>query len=400
MKIRSLISLLHVVIALCLTNQASAQKPKPLENYIITTDSLGSSEMTEFFSSKIATSQFVMVGEQHGLKEVGEITSLFYNMGQPLGYKYLCIETDAVAASQIEQNAKENNPAELAKENYESFPFAIPFYNNYDDYELFSTVTRSGGNIWGIDQTFMAQFRLNFDYLERTTSNQEFKNELNKLKVSANAAFEKAIAEKDFTAPFIFRYSDKMHNKLMGLAQSGTEKEVLMQLKKTKEIYMLNFAKESYLSNSKRALLMKQNFLKYYDEAIKIEEHPKVVFKLGANHIMKGLNNSNVYDISNLVAELAMMNSMNSTHVFVQGINGESAVGNPFSPTPTKAFDQTRDFPLEIQQSLEELTKKYFVLDLSQLRPGAKSYSSELQEWMFQYDLVILIKDAHSTRPF
>jgi len=388
------------MIAIGLSKQAFTQKTNSLDEYVITTNSLGDSSLTEFIRSIIAPGQFVMVGEQHGLKEIGEITSLIYRIAQPLGYNYLCIETDAVAAYQIEQSAKGKNPTQLAKEQDETFPFSIPFYTNYDDYDLFSQVIQSQGSIWGIDQTFMTQFRLNFDHLERTTSNREFKEELKKLKVSANAAFEKAMEEKDFMAPFIFQYSDEIHSKLMGLARVEDEKEVLRQLKKTKEIYLLNFAKQSYLSSSKRARLMKQNFLNYYNAAIKTDKHPKVIFKLGANHVMKGLNKSNVYDIANFVAELALLNGMNSTHVLVQGINGESAVGNPFSPVPTEAFDHTHDFPVEIQQSLEELNQKYFILNLSQLRPGAKSYSSELQEWMFRYDFVILIKDATATRSF
>ncbi|MGB0887434.1 MAG: hypothetical protein ACPGSL_04875 [Vicingaceae bacterium] len=401
MKIRSLNLLLFVIIIISFNNQnIFAQKVKTLSNYVITSDSLNSSVFREFIGSKIASSQFIMVGEQHGLREVGEITSLIYNIAQPFGYKHLCIETDAVAAKQIEKNASGKKPAQLAKENYKSFPHAIPFYNNYDDYQLFSQVIKSQGDVWGIDQTFMAQFRLNFDYIENTTSNELLKEEVIKLKAIAIASFEKAIEEKDFMAPFIFQYSDELHNELMGLTKNDFEKEILNQLKITKEIYMLNFAKQSYLSNLKRAQLMKQNFLKYYKSETESEKHPKVVFKMGANHVSRGLNGTNVYDISNLVSELAIINGMESTHILVTGINGESTIGNPFAPVPTNSFDNTEDFPEEVQQSIEELNKKYFILDLSQLRPNTKSYSSKMQEWMFKYDIVVLIKDANYSRPF
>ena len=159
-------------------------------------------------------------------------------------------------------------------------------------------------------------------------------------------------------APFIFQYSEELHNKLIGLAKEDSEKEILYQLKRTKEIYMLNFAKESYLSNLKRAQLMKQNFLKYYNAAADSNKYPKVVFKLGSNHVSKGLNSTNVYDISNLVSELSVVNGMESTHIMVTGIDGESAIGNPFVPVPTKVFDNTEDFPEEVQRSIQVLDKK------------------------------------------
>jgi len=401
LNIKSSILFLLVIFILSLQNQvAIAQKVDSIDDYIITTDSLQSSVLNEFFSSKIAASQFVMVGEQHGLREVGEITSLIYNIAQPFGYEYLCIETDAVAAQQIEKNANGKEPSQLAKENHDTFPFAIPFYGNYDDYQLFSVVIQNNGSIWGIDQTFMAQFRLNFDYLERTTSNKLFKKEMTKLKTQAIASFEKAIAERDFKAPFIFQYSDELHKELIGLVDTDFEKEILNQLKLTKEIYMLNFTKQSYLSNLKRAQLMKQNFLKYYKTESESQKLPKVIFKMGANHVSKGLNSTNVYDVSNLVSELAIVNGMESTHILVTGIDGESTIGNPFVPVPTKAFDNTEDFPEEVALRIKDLDKKYFILDVSYLRINAKSYSKELQDWMFKYDLVVLIKDCTPIRNF
>ena len=142
------------------------------------------------------------------------------------------------------------------------------------------------------------------------------------------------------------------------------------------------------------------NILKYYRAAAKSNKYPKVVFKLGANHVSKGLNSTNVYDISSLVSELSVMNGMESIHILVTGIDGESAVGNPFVPVPTKAFDNTEDFPEEVQRSIQELDKKYLVLDLTPLRMNANSYSSKLQDWMFKYDLVLLIKGASPTRSF
>ena len=102
LKVNILKHLLFVVIIVSLnTLKVFAQEGKLLDSYMITSDSLNSSVLTEFLSPKIASSQFIMIGEQHGLKEVGDFTNLIYNIAQPFGYNHLCIETDAVAAKQI-----------------------------------------------------------------------------------------------------------------------------------------------------------------------------------------------------------------------------------------------------------------------------------------------------------
>lgn len=392
--------LLQIAITSLTTTTIIAQEETSLDKYIITTDSFENPSLKELLSSKVASSQFVMIGEQHGIKEVGDFTKFTYQLAQPSGYKHLCIETDAVAAEQIKKNARSKKPIETAKENYKAFPLSIPFYNNIDDYHLFNYVIQNQGEIWGIDQTFMAQFRLNLDYLENTTQNERLREKVTQLKELARLSFEKTMSSRDFKSLFIFQYSDELHSELIKIAGEDFEKEILNQFKTTREIYLLNFKGQNYASNAKRSHLMKRNFLNNYNTELKTNTLPKIIFKLGDNHVMRGLNNTNIYDIANLVSEFAIVNNMKSTHIKVAGINGNNRIGNPFTPSPTKAFDNTEGFPIEIQQSIQKLDKKYFILDLSQLRNNAGTYSKELQEWMFKFDFLVLIKDCNATQSF
>lgn len=180
----------------------------------------------------------------------------------------------------------------------------------------------------------------------------------------------------------------------MHLTATEQEREVLYQLKTTKQIYELNFARHYYQNNAQRAALMKRNFMRYYQQTAEEDPTPKVIFKMGANHAGRGLTNTNVYDIGNLATELAVTNDLESLHILVMGVEGEMRIGNPFAPVPTAPFDNTEDFPDEIQQLLELETSQHLVVDLEPLRTKAKQYSHAFQQLMFRYDVAIYVRNA------
>ncbi|WP_024768936.1 hypothetical protein [Aquimarina macrocephali] len=373
-----------------------------LSKYSFQIEDLKNDTFLSFTKQRLENSQFVFVGEQHGIKEAGIFTNTIYDIAQPFGYHTLCIETDAIAAEKITAIASSNDPIGNAKKLHQEFPFAIPFYNNEDDYDLFTNVIKKKGTLWGIDQTFMVQFRLNFDYIISTTSNKSLKEKLKELKKEANEGYRYAIANKKYGATYIFKYNEAIHKSLLELATDPKEIEILKQLWKTKEIYAYNMiTKEYYKNNNTRSQLMKRNFLNYYN-TVKVDNNtPKVIFKLGANHTAKGLNRTNIYDISNMASEMAITNKMHSLHYIVMGITGKAGMGNPFTPNPVVPFDNIKDFPEEIQKIIPTITQKYYVLDLTSLRPYAYSnFSDAFKKTIFRYDVLVLVQNAEAFKSF
>ena len=55
------------------------------------------------------------------------------------------------------------------------------------------------------------------------------------------------------------------------------------------------------------------------------------MFKFGANHLCKGTNFLNVYDIGNFITELADMEGTSSFHLFTLGLEGTQCAYTPFS---------------------------------------------------------------------
>lgn len=399
MKKSILYSLLFLI---CLHTGLQAQNGPDLADYSMNIDDLNDPEFVKLVKSKLTKSQFVFIGEQHGIKEAAMATNAFYNIGQEFGYNTLCIETDDLAAKRIQTMASSGNLIPQFRKLHNEFPYSIPFYNNEDDQALFANVSAKKGDFWGIDQTFMMQFRLNFVALAEKASSKKLKNKLKELRTQADAAYDKAIANKDFKAPYIFKYDEVTHKELLSLAKTDEERKVIKELWTTKVIYEHNFAKRYYQNNFVRSELMKKNFMQLYRNAEKKEKHPKVILKLGAYHAAKGLTPTNIYDIASLGHELAISNGKRSVHVAVLGITGEAAMGNPFVPSPVAPFDNTKQLSEELKKALEGNTKKYFVIDLEPLRDFGygKTFSDEFKKHLFAYDLLILVNDAEAVKSF
>jgi hypothetical protein len=390
-----------ILLAICFGSQICLgqvdQKPTP---YSFNVESINSEKVDSLLTSKMQESQFILIGEQHGIKEVTDITQHVYELASDYGYRTLCIETDDVAAKIILKIASSSAPLVEAQKTFDKFPYAIPFYGNEEDYTLFEKVMSKDGQLWGIDQSFMVQFRLNLSYLLEASENDEFKNALKPYIEDADDSYAEAISTKNYMAPFIFKYSDEVHQELLTLADQQEEIDILEKLKLTKEIYEYNFSKQYYMNNYVRSQHMKENFMTYYNEARTIQDLPKVVFKLGSYHVARGLTETNIYDIGNMASELANTNGKRSIHILVTGDKGMMSLGNPFAPVKEAPFDNTADFPEEVQKLINSDSKGMTVIDLEALRRNHNEFSAELQKWIFRYDIVIIPHDAQALTGF
>ena len=388
-------------MALLLAAQfAFAQKEVDLSKHSFTMGSLEDGRFTELMNQKLENSRFVFVGEQHGIKSAATVTNQVYQLGQAFGYNTLCVETDDLVAQKLKSMTASGDFTGAMKAHYKEFPFTIPFYNNEDDHVLFDEVHAKGGDFWGIDQTFVVQFRYNFDYLSKNGSSAKLRKLAADLKTKADAAFATAVETKNPSAPYIFKYDEATHEQLLAAAGTEAEKEIARQQWKTKEIYSYYFQGKGYLNNEVRGRLMKSNFMRYWNNALSAGKDPKVIFKLGANHAARGLTRTNIYDISNLGSELAISRGEESVHVAVLGLKGKAATGNPFAPSPVADFDNTDQLPEEIQKLVADITDKYFVLDLAPLRAYGRRLSKELKDTVFKYDVLILVNGAEAVRSF
>jgi hypothetical protein len=184
-----------------------------------------------------------------------------------------------------------------------------------------------------------------------------------------------------------------------------------MELRESREIYKKNFEGAGYDSNLQRSILMKRHFMAYYNRAAAQRgTQPKVLFKFGANHVKRGRNFTNVYDMGNLVSELAAANGSASFHLFVLPLGGTQ---NSYVPFLANAADKEKK--VEIRENSGAFDGRAFlqtkngkdwaVIDLRPLRPlvsagNIKDLPRGFADLVWGFDAILIIPETKAATLF
>lgn len=238
--------------------------------------------------------QFVAWGEYHNSPLLSQLTSYALESASKSGYKTFCVETSPFIAAELMQISKTASPADTLERLYETgYPNIgnIPFFKSRQDAQILKAIDKFNYSIWGIDQEFQMSFSycINKIYDAQSKSvKQRFKSVLDSLQAK-------------WWYP-----STKLLDSFKKVIPQKKLKAALDDIKVSKEIYR-------NADNEGRAALMKKNFFNYYNKA----KNEKVFFKLGSNHLAKGINlQTNLYDIGNAVYELAQRNQTKFSNVY------------------------------------------------------------------------------------
>lgn len=348
--------------------------------------------------------QFLLVGEQHGIVEVGAFTRALYTAAQPQGFNYFCIETDPFIAKKLEQLVGDGQAAlgAFTKE----FPLSIPFYDNPEDFALLQTALQSNAAkdpvFWGIDQVFAAAPRYLFQRLTEIAPNQAAKDMATAYFQQGIDGFNKVMKTGDFTQMLLMQLTPEDFEKLhqaFGRDSASEGVRIIEGLAKTKEIYDTWYAGQYYQNNLIRSKLMKKQFMDYYQKAATKTPHPKVIFKFGATHTYRGLSYYQIFDIGNLAAELAAMNGLESLHIHFSGLQGKASSGLQ----GTQSFDAKKEVNPIIWEAIKEKAEAadWIMVDMRPLREqfGRKTLKP-LKSEVFNYDFWIFVPQATAVSRF
>lgn len=352
----------------------------------------------------IGDSQFLLVGEQHGIREVSEFTSALFIEAAPLGYEYLCIETDPYMANKLEELATEGEGA--LQEFSEAYPISFPFYSGKEEFQLLQTaLTHTSGTekvIWGVDQVFMAAPRYLFSILLQEAHTDEAKTVVSSYLERSKASYDQFMETSDPGKLILLSLNGTDFKKMddaFGPDISDKARSILSDIRTTKEIYSLWATGKYYENNHTRVQLMKKQFMGYYNQALTEEKLPKVVLKFGSTHTYRGLSYYHQFDLGNMVSELAEMNGKQSVHFHCSGIKGltQGFAGPPqpfdnssmMNPLVKKVLDETED------------NESWVLIDMRPLRHTLNQAElDKIKDVVFGYDFWIYVREANPVSSF
>jgi hypothetical protein len=168
---------------------------------------------------------------------------------------------------------------------------------------------------------------------------------------------------------------------LDSLAKVTVQKKLQLALADIKVSRTIYYESDNLL----RATLMKKNFYRYYDNAKSTSK--KVFFKMGANHLAKGLNlTTHVYDIGNAVYELSEHNQTGFSNVYFI---------NRYYMEDGKIADdlanEASEYPKEFLKLYDKT--KWIVLDVRPLRfrmRNDKTLTEDTYEAIYKYDYIVV----------
>lgn len=274
--------------------------------------------------SKVQKSDFVLIGEDHF---INEIPFFFSALTNKVKFDNFFCEIDPYSAKIIESKIKNLSNTQLR--NYVAdFGNVFSFYAFDPEFNLLKQLVNSKTSIYGTDQILLVADRLVCSELKLKTKNAKAKKIYENIENKSKSYFAEFL--KDQNKPFFMKTVEfeSEIKKLLLLNLSQEEKEKAEALQLTAKIY------NDEDSHHLRIQLMKSNLMKVYPEW----KDKKNLFKFGANHLAKGESLLKIYDIGNLVNNVADSEFKNSLHIMILGKSGTQS--SPFQGFPDEIVDE------------------------------------------------------------
>ena len=314
--------------------------------------------------------QFIMVGEDHGIREVPQFVAALWETARPHGFSHVGVEIGPVSGANLERmmrrpSAQREMDAFLTR--YTSF--ALPFFFWKEESEMLEEIVKSlpAGRdvVWGLDQEFMLAPTYLFDRLTAIAPNAAARR-LAAAYAEASGKGDRAMyANSNPSGLWMVSSTDADIPRLRSAFKPrvGSEADVILtELALSRDIYGKFSAGLGYESNQQRDDLMKTNFMRFYRAAqARGEKLPKAIVKLGANHVFRGPSITSTYEIGSFIPELAVMNGTKSFGILLLAGKG---TWNAYRPFGSKESDKTQAYdPLT--------TPEYAVFDLKSVMAAA-----------------------------
>ncbi|MBK8006968.1 MAG: hypothetical protein IPK12_24720 [Gemmatimonadetes bacterium] len=281
----------------------------------------------ERLAARVRASRFVLLGEEHGMADVPRLAAALWRAGQDAGPgpQYLAIEVGPQMAGRLEA-ALRMEPTDSA---YRAFLAAhrpgAPFYFWREDAALLRTVVAAtpgrSGVLWGLDYDILADRHL-FQRLRQLAPSAEARRVADSAIAVADGAFAEVLAQGNPGLLYMFGGSPALLARVRGVfrPRAGSEAEgILSLMEETLAINRLFMAGSGYESNRRRAALMRDHFVAAYRQASRGGVRPRVLFKFGATHLLRGVSFTQQFDLGTLVPAVAELAGDSALSLYAMG---------------------------------------------------------------------------------
>jgi len=326
--------------------------------------------------------QFLLIGEEHGIAENPMLVAQVFTTLVDDGYEKLAIEISPPMAAILDAAAHDDGIEGLRK------LFATPggepaFFGMREEAELIAAARAALPNasevLWGVDYEVASDRPLlrQLQDMQRPPATDE---PLGALIAASDAAWARYVETGSPQYIFSFAGDPVLVEALKDAwpAPDESATQILDTLQSTLEINQAWMQGRGWESNAQRAAFLRASFIDHWNRAKDSGNTPKVLVKLGANHIVRGRNHTGTFDIGSMLPEIAAVEGARSVSVLVlPGKGSLTAVLNPSSWTyePKPAKDNYAEGIDVLTDAVYE--DAFTLIDMTALRPIVGSFTEQ-----------------------
>jgi hypothetical protein len=360
----------------------------------------------QVLQSAIAQSRFVLLGEDHGVAQTPEFWAAVRNAAGPERFHTMAVEEGPLVAAELERWARRPDGLAQLVAFEKTFPESINVYNAREEFDMLQQCARVGQSefrLWGINQEALGAAGLILSRVLASRVGKEARPAMQQLLQKSDEAYRKAVQSGRIFDLFMIATDDK---ELAGgaalLLKDGIldARSLFGSLVESHEINRTSPA--DYGNARRRERLIKTLFSANYTRAARTAAAPlKVLLKLGAYHVYRGLNPVHGSGIGNYVAEFAEGQGAQSLHIRLMAVKGSQPihprVGQPAQLRPFNLEDAPGSRYLQSMFS-NLLRSDWTMFDLRPLRqdinaPGG-AIDPDLATLVFGYDILVMVPEG------
>ncbi len=348
--------------------------------------------------------RFTLIGEEHGVAETAQLAAALFTALRASGYSRMAIELSPIIAQDIETAARRNGLRGIL-DLFARPDTWSPMYLREEAQLMASVVSAAPKNervLWGFDREIFSDRYLISQLEPRVTPSA-------KQSIARKDASTKAWTQQQQNAgpPFLFSGQDPAVVSAVRAAWRNPDRESDMILRTLEESLAINAVAQTgtaWDSSERRAQWMRNAFAERLREG-RGSASASVLMKAGYNHMIRGLNYVNIFDVGSMTDEVAALSGGRAFHIIVlPGPGSHQAVlgpGRSFVSVSSDEFDEFKAGEQRLTRVLSNANATgHEVIDLRALRPlairGLETWNSDVVRTIHGYDAAVIWKGAHA----
>jgi hypothetical protein len=344
--------------------------------------------------------RFTLIGEEHGVAETAQFSAALFNALRGSGYNRIAVEVSPVIAQDIEAAARRSGLQGIV--DFLTAPGTWTFYNLREEAQFLADVIkaapRSERVLWGFDREIFSD-RYLISKLEARVP-QRAREAFTRLKEASTNAWAQGN---------IFTMSqDPAVVSAVRAAWPNPDTESDTILSTLEESLAINVAARTsnWAYSQRRTQWNRDNLATPLREEQGRKVPPKVMLKFGYNHMIRGANYVNVFDLGAMADEVAALTGDRAFHILVlPGPGSYQAVPGPkfsFVPVSSEEFDEFKAGDQRLTRVLSNANATgHEVIDFRVLRPlaqrGLEGWNPDVVRTIHGYDAAVIWKGAHAS---